>query len=99
MPATCNGVTPDDDTSEDVFIPDNFGQHDDEQVDIFQPDERATAFERAKELDRMGFTEHGLCKFGCRGTESPHVPLVGWHLKSCKFWDNLYAVDPEDLPF
>lgn len=100
MPAACNGVTPDDDTVEDVYIPETFGQHDDEsQGDIFEPDERAAAFERAKELDRLGFTADGRCKFGCRGTESPHVPLMGWHLKTCQFWSNLFEVSPEDLPF
>lgn len=101
-PDKCNGVTPDDDdAAEDVFIPPTFGQHEPESDEEPAPqtDDRAELFNRAQELDRMGFTEAGRCKYGCRGTESPHVPFIGWHLRTCVFWDKLATADPDDLPF
>lgn len=96
---SCNGVTPDDGTSEDVFIPATFGQHAPEpEPERFDPTDRAAQFDRARELDRLGFTERGICKYGCRGMESPNVPLVGWHLRTCAFWTNLFEADANDLP-
>lgn len=102
--APCNGVTPDDDGEAiDVFIPASFGTHT-EQPDLApaadEPDTaRSAQFDRAVLLDRMGFTETGRCKYGCRGTESPHVPLIGWHLRTCGYWEDLATMRTEDLPF
>lgn len=102
-----------DGAGEDVFIPATFGQHepdDDvcswcgeihgggpEACPALHPD-RAEQFERARLLDRLGFTERGICKYGCRGTESPNIPLVGWHLKTCQFWNDVADALPSE-PF